>query len=165
MEDNIKSIEFLVNIGVKASEVTDIVDNQLKCDYVGICDKYWHIVEYKRTKNDLEKAIPQILRYYDNLYYSKYNSDDTKNNTYAQVRIKPAWSGKELTKDELNKCEPKGYHNAYGKREVKLYIFFDGIDIKAFNKYHSLYRDYINNDKCPEIEFWYVNDEDKPQKA
>ena len=164
MLDNIKSGQFLVNIGVKASEITDIISKQLKCDYIGLDNEYWHIVEYKRTKEDLQKAIPQILRYYDNLYYSKYNSDDTEQNTYKQYDIKPAWNGKELTKDQLNKCEAKTYHNAYGKHEVKLYIFFDGNDIKGFNRYHSIYRDYIANKKCPNIEFWFTGDEDKPQR-
>jgi len=164
MQDNQNCIKFLVDIGVKASEITDITNSSLKCDYIGLDNENWHIVEHKASKADMERGVMQLYRYYDELRYSKYNSDNTTNNTYQQFRIKPAWNGKELTHEQLNKCEPKTYHNAYGKHEIKLYLLFNGTDIDGFKRYYSIYKFYIERKNNPKIEFWYINEEDKPQR-
>ncbi len=46
-------------------------------------------------------------------------------------------------------------------RPLKIIIFYDtSVDIGKFLKFHSLYRDYIQNPRCPEI-MWCYRDVDE----
>lgn len=120
--------DFLGEIGLKFTFNTQIKANQIPADYITDDDNFWYIVELKQGILDCEKAIPQLLRYYNLLtryeYYKRY------------------------------------------KHPIKLYVFYIGIvDKDRFLDYAKIYRDYIANPKCPSIEFYYRNDEDKLEKA
>jgi len=63
--------DMLKHLGI-ATEWGRKTQHLLRCDYFGVNDDCRVIVEQKSTKNDLERAIPQIFRYYHQFFRLKW---------------------------------------------------------------------------------------------
>ena len=48
-----------------------------------------------------------------------------------------------------------------GVTRILLYLFYEGINFRSFERYHSLYRDYIYSPNNPPIKFCYYDEENK----
>jgi len=129
--DTQKCIELLARLHIKSSYIEDMTLN-LHCDYYGITDTTHVIVEYKTSCSDLERGLMQLLRYYDNFSRIQQYPEDGRLPFYCDKKIP--------------------------KLPIVLILFYDGVEYLKFEKYHSLYRDYIVNKNCPKIKFCYFNE-------
>jgi hypothetical protein len=159
--------KFLDDVGIRCQQFEELRYHIVPCDYLSYDTNNWHLVELKSNKGDLLKAISQLLIYHDKLKYSKYNKNPPDGERIKKVDSpKPmVLNGRELTQAEYGVFRTYKQEIYFGKRNIKLYILYDKCyQIKEFNELHSIYKKYIENTNCPEINFYYLDEDSKPIK-
>ncbi len=156
--------QFLSNIGIRCQRAEDINYKDIPCDYIGFDNDYWYIVELKTNKEDCERSILQLVRYFDALKWSKYNQ-----NAPSGYKVKSGYNKRIYAHGDTTEDYKKLNHRTKeeiprGKKDIRLFLLYTKyIGIGEFEKYHSLFKTYLDNPNCPNIDFYYL-DENKPIK-
>lgn len=156
--------QFLSNIGIKCQKAEDINYKDIPCDFIGIDSDFWYLVEVKESVGDCERAILQILRYYNGLRWSKYNQNVPEGYRILSTHNKRIYSNRNTDLEYAKLNHKLKEPLPCGKREIRLYILYNKYsNIREFEQYHTLFKTYLDNPNCPRIDFYYLG-EDKPIK-
>jgi len=163
------SKNFISELKLRISKCDEINYKDIPCDFIGYDENYWYIFEIKSNFGDCEKAVMQLLRYYDTLRYSKYNRpvEYEEHLKYPDVSIRSKiYTGGQRRLDikRIRDIDSRKTEKPCGKREIKLFLIYNGFNMVEYLKYYSLYRDYLINPKHPIIEFYYLDENKKPIK-
>lgn len=137
----------------------------IPCDFLGQDSEAWYMVEVKSSISDLEKSIMQILRYYK-IFNNSIKQIESR--CYSKMpRSNGGYQG-------INKSDREKLQNIYSKKQdfifgdkkrINLIILYtNSIDLNSYIKYYSIYRDYIANPNCPQIDFYYLDESQNPVK-